>query len=181
MAEIQHGKLTKLGERLNQAAVARQAAASQTLTCQWCSVTLPAGTTTCPTCGSTGVPDKSMVISDVPELSDESPGTALAIPSNGQVELKEWWNEDGEIEPYRNSAQEQGDMMPVILGLLGTAVVCVLLGVLVAPPLLASAFEKNLGVTVDSTSDLRPLGGVLGLLTGAFISAIGLWIAAPRR
>lgn len=181
MADIHQGKLTKLGERLNQAAQDRQAAAAQPLTCQWCSVALPPGTTICPTCGSTGIPNESMVVPDVAEPDADPLQDAIGILRPEGEELTEWWNADGEIEPYRNSAQQEGDMMPVILGLLGTGVVCVLLGVLVAPTLLASVFENSLGVTVKDNNDLRPLGGVLGLLTGAFISAIGLLIAAPRR
>lgn len=179
MADTQTGKLPQLGDRLTRATQARESATTATLTCQWCSVTLSPGVTTCPTCGSTGVPDNSMIIPDIPELHVDSQQDPLTVAQKGEGELTEWWND--ETPAYRNSAEEEGSSMPVIVGLLGTGVVCVLLGLFVAPTLLASAFESSLGVTVDSTSDLRPLGGVLGLLTGAFIGAIGLWIAAPRR
>jgi hypothetical protein len=180
MADIQTGKLPKLGERLNHVE-SRQATGTPTLTCQWCSVALQPGVTICPTCGSAGVPDTSMVVPDVPTEGDDSLQPALAVEQRGDAELTEWWNEGEESGVYRNSAEEGNDPLPVILGLIGTALVCVLLGILVAPMLLASVFENSLGVTVENNNDLRPLGGVLGLLTGAFIGAIGIWVATPRR
>jgi hypothetical protein len=181
MADIQTGKLPKLGERLDRAVDSQQAAGASTLTCQWCSVALQPGVTICPTCGSAGVPDASMVVPDIPLEIDEPAQLSLAVEPASDPELPEWWNEGEETGVYRNTAEEGHDPLPVILGLVGTGVVCILLGVLVAPTLLASVFENSLGVTVENNNDLRPLGGVLGLLTAAFIGALGIWVAGPRR
>lgn len=175
MAETQTGKLPKLGSRISQAAE-KQGSTSSTLRCQWCSVDLPPGETICPTCGSAGI-DTEMVVPDS-ELT-ASPQQKPVAPKNDD-ELVEWWN-DAEEEPYINSAADEESQTPIILGLVGTAAVCVVFGAFVAPMLLASAFENSLGVTVENPNDLRPLGAILGLLTGAFIGAIGMWVAAPRR
>jgi hypothetical protein len=172
------GRLPKLGERLNRAARSSAGEGAGTLTCQWCSVNLPAGETICPTCGSPGVADTSMV---VPDLIEAPLQDAVTVQHKDDSELVEWWKEDAEPETYKNSASQNDDPMPVILGLAGTAVVCIVLGILVAPILLASLFESSLGITVENSNDLRPLGGVLGLLMGAFIGAVGMWVAAPRR
>lgn len=174
------GRRPKLGERLIQAATARTGEGASTLSCQWCSVSLPAGETICPTCGSPGVADNSMV---VPDLTEAPGQDAVDVQHMDDDALVEWWKEDGEgaTETYKNSASEAGDPLPMILGLLGTGVICVVLGVLVAPVLLVSWFENSLGVTVENANDLRPLGGVLGLLAAVFIGAIGMWVAAPRR
>ena len=174
------GRLPKLGERLNQAPAPVAHNGAATLTCQWCSVSLPPGVTICPTCGSPGVADDSMI---VPDLIETPAHDELTVQHKDEDELVEWWKDEGEseTETYKNSAAQGDDLMPVILGLIGTAVVCVVLGIFVAPILLVSLFEGSLGVTVENSNDLRPLGGVLGLLTGAFIGAIGMWVAAPRR
>jgi hypothetical protein len=172
------GRLPKLGERLSQAPRPGVGANTATLTCQWCSVSLPPGETICPTCGSPGVGDDSMVVPDLAEM--RVPDT-VTVQHKGEDELVEWWKEDGEPETYKNSASRNDDPLPVILGIAGTVVVCIILGIVAAPILLSSLFENSLGVTVENSNDLRPLGGVLGLLMGAFIGAIGMWIAGPRR
>ena len=176
MAETQTGKLPKLGERLETAVVEQSDNPGSVLSCQWCSVDLAPGETVCPTCGSPGV-DGTMVVPDAPAVK---PRPTSEAPSASGEELEEWWNDDVDNE-YRNSAADEKDMMPVILGLIGTGIVCVILGVLVAPSVLASAFENSLGIKVENANDLRPLGGILGLITGAFIGAMGMWVTAPRR
>lgn len=98
-----------------------------------------------------------------------------------EEELVEWWNEDAAGQDRIHAGAEDGEMMPMILGLAGTGIVCVLLGAFVAPILLASVFENSLGVAVEDSADLRPLGAILGLLVAAFVGAIGVWITAPRR
>ncbi len=105
----------------------------------------------------------------------------IALIATPETELEEWWKDDDEESTYRNSATDERDLTPVIIGLLGTVVVCILIGILIAPMALASVFESSLGVTVENSNDLRPLGGILGLLVGAFIGAIGMWVTTPRR
>ncbi|MEZ4520843.1 MAG: hypothetical protein R3A46_04215 [Thermomicrobiales bacterium] len=179
MADTQTGRLPKLGARLNQAAAERGTTSGngRVLRCQWCSVDLPPGVTVCPTCGSSGI-DGAMI---VPGAGQISTAKQPSIAPKSDEELVEWWNEADEDSTYKNSSADEQDQLPVILGLVGTAIVCVALGAFVAPMLLASAFESSLGVTVDNPNDLRPLGAILGLLTGAFIGAIGMWVTAPRR
>jgi hypothetical protein len=175
MADTRTGGLPKLGERLNK--VAAEHGATR-LTCQWCSVSLPPGETICATCGSAGIPDTSMI---VPDIVEAPVAPSIDVNPQGEQELVEWWKDVDEVNTYTNSDDEPHDPLPMIIGLVGTGVICILLGVLVAPSVLASAFESSLGVTVDSTSDLRPLGGVLGLLLAAFIGAIAVFVTAPRR
>ncbi len=176
MAQTQTGKLRKLGIRTNPAAEQTSSTASKTLRCQWCMVDLEPGVNVCPTCGSPGI-DTAMVVPGSERAKDPN---QLDVVAQSEGELDEWWN-DPEEEIYRNSSADEPDRTAVIVGLLGTAVICVILGVIAAPILLADLFESSLGVTVDNPNDLRPLGGILGLLTGAFIGAIGMWVTAPRR
>jgi len=177
MADTQTGKLPELGARRREAAAERSATTSETLRCQWCMVDLPAGATVCPNCGSAGI-DPSMTAPDTaPPVSEAE----LLVEPQPEDELVEWWNDADEATTYKSTSSEPQSQMPVILGLLGTAAVCVILGVVVAPIALASVFESSLGVTIENHNDLRPLGGIIGLLVGAFIGAIGMWIAAPRR
>ncbi|CAN5559876.1 hypothetical protein BH23CHL2_BH23CHL2_24560 [soil metagenome] len=179
MAETETDNLQPQAARPERAMDGQSASTPETLRCQWCMNDLPAGETVCPSCGSPGV-DRSTTV------PDEEVATAVEHVSIEQMsddELVEWWN-DADVEEentYKNSAEGAEDQMPVILGLIGTAIVCVVLGIVVAPIALASVFENSLGVTVENSNDLRPLGGILGLLIGAFIGAIGMWITAPRR
>lgn len=77
---------------------------------------------------------------------------------------------------YRNSARSAPlDPLLLILILAGAALVCALAGVL-ASPLLAPLLERVTGVEVKNTADLRPMGGVLGLLFGLFIGAMAAWV-----
>lgn len=176
MADTQTGKLPKLGMRTSKAAEQNNTGAGKSYRCQWCMVDLDAGVDVCPTCGSPGV-DTSMVVPGAERIKDPN---QLDVATQTESELEEWWN-DPEEETYRNTATEAPDQTAVIVGLLGTAIICIAIGVFVAPIILADAFESSLGVTVDNPNDLRPLGGILGLLVGAFIGAIGMWVTAPRR
>ena len=177
MAETQTGKLQTLGAHMAATDEKRDAGTKASFRCQWCMVDLDADVEVCPTCGSHGI-DTSMVVPDsAPAINPDQ----IAVAPKTEAGLDEWWNEGDEESTYRNSAAEDRDQAPIIIGLVGTVVVCILLGVLVAPSLLASTFESSLGVTVENSNDLRPLGGILGLLIGAFIAAIGMWVTAPRR
>jgi hypothetical protein len=170
------GKLPKLGARSKETVEQRDTGSTKTYRCQWCMVDLEAGVEICPTCGSPGV-DTSMI---VPGAEPAANPNQVAVASKVDSELEEWWNDDEE-RIYRNSASVDQDRTAVIIGLLSTVVICIAIGVFVAPILLTSVFESSLGVTVENSNDLRPLGGVLGLLTGAFIGAIGIWVTTPRR
>jgi hypothetical protein len=175
MAEAQTGRLPKLGAKINAAAQERGASATSAYRCQWCMVDLQPGVEVCPTCGSAGIDNSMVVPGSEPTVNHDQ----SAAPRT-EVELDEWWNDESE-PTYRNSAATTRDQTPVIIGLIGTAVICIAIGVVVAPIVLANAFESSLGVTVENSNDLRPLGGILGLLVGAFIGAIGMWVTAPRR
>jgi hypothetical protein len=177
MAETQTGRLPKLGARINAAAEQRNPGSKTSFRCQWCMVDLDAGVEVCPTCGSPGI--NALMV--VPGAAAAIKPDEVALAPTPETELKEWWNEGDEESTYRNSAAEERDLTPIIIGLLGTVVVCILIGILVAPMALASVFESSLGVTVENSNDLRPLGGILGLLVGAFIGAIGMWVTTPRR
>lgn len=149
------------------------------LTCQWCAVQLPAGEKVCPTCGSAGVPDTSMI---VPGVSEEPSVSELDVEEIAVDELVEWWNEEAEVErqTYRNSAQRSDDPMPVILGLVGAGLFCIVAGV-IGMPYMAPVIERNIGVVIEDPNDLRPIGGIIGLLAGLFIGAIGMWVSAPGK
>ena len=150
-----------------------------TLTCQWCSVALPAGETVCPTCGSSAVPDESMI---VPGGDDPLSISEVAVDDLGGEELVEWWNEPAEVErqTYRNSARQADDPLPVIAMLVGAGLFCVVAGV-IGVPFLAPVIEENIGIVIENPADLRPIGAILGLLVGLFIGTIGMWISAPGK
>jgi hypothetical protein len=81
---------------------------------------------------------------------------------------------------YKNSARESTSQATIIYIAIGTAVAAVVIGILAAP-LLAPLLENITGSPVEDTNDLRPLGGVLGLIFGLFIATIGVWIGSPKR
>ncbi len=171
MADTRTGRLPETGR------LQKTAASSGVLTCQWCSVDLQPGVTICPTCGSPGVPDSAMVVPDPIGVVEAD---KLDLDVQSEDELVEWWKEEGETSVYENSAADLDNPLPMILGLVGGGVFCVLLGIFIVPPLLSSLFENNFGIIVEDPNDLRPLGGVLGLLVAAFIGAIAMWAAKPR-
>lgn len=154
--------------------------ADKELRCQWCSVQLPAGTTICPTCGSPGIPDQ-----DVP-LPEAEPETisGVDVEQKPEEELVEFWNDEpaGSTTSSRQStAAEPEDQLVIFLGLAGAVVFCVVVGVLLAPPLLTPVMENITGTPVENPGDLRPVGGVVGFLVGLFIATIGLWVSNPAR
>ncbi len=64
--------------------------------------------------------------------------------------------------------------------IIASVVFCVAVGWL-AGPLLAGPMESLTGTPIENTSDLRPTGGVLGLLAGFFIGATCGWIIWSGR
>lgn len=154
------------------------------LSCQWCSVQLAPGVSICPTCGSPGVPNADLRVPGSERLQEEVPAVQLKAPD----ELVEWWRDDeadadgaprGNV--YRNSsAARDSDPLMTVAALGGAVVVCVALGILAAP-LLAPLMENITGVEVENVNDLRPMGGIVGLLTGLFVGAILSWVVQPRR
>ena len=88
---------------------------------------------------------------------------------------------DAILQPgYLSQAKRSDDPMPVILGLVGAGVFCIVAG-LIAMPYTAPLIERNIGVVIDNPNDLRPIGGIIGLLVGLFIGAIGMWVSAPGK
>jgi len=176
MAEAQTGRLPKLGARLNQAAAQQTAGSGSAFRCQWCMVDLEPGVNVCPTCGSPGVDTKMVVPGAEVTINPDQ----VAVAPKPEAALEEWWNDDEE-QVYRNTAATDQSQAPVFVGVFGTVVICIVAGIIAGPLVLADAFESSLGVTVENANDLRPLGGLLGFLLGAFIGAIALWVTAPRR
>lgn len=155
-------------------------ASAGALRCQWCSVPLDAGVTTCPTCGSPGIPDPRLD----PPAAAETPArdaNAAAQPT----ELVEWWREEDE-EATRSrkpllSPDDADQRRMMTLAFIGSAtVICVAAGWL-AGPLLAGVMENMTGMPVENTSDLRPTGAFLGLLAGFFVGALGGWMIWETR
>lgn len=152
------------------------------LACQWCSVTLAPGITICPTCGSPGVPNAALSMPAEALLVEES----YVVTEKPPEELVEWWRDEDEPDEdgsprYRNRAalQETDPLMTAaVLG--GSVLIGILLGVLAAP-LLAPLMETLTGVEVGSVNDLRPMGGIIGLLTGLTVGAVAGWVMQPSR
>lgn len=151
-------------------------AVGATLTCQWCSKQLPPGETVCPICGSSGVPDESLTVPGINHPDDLS---KLEVSELSAEQINEVMQEESE-SLYRNSAADEPDPAVTLLAVAGAVVISVIMGV-IAAPLLATPMENTLGVVIDDPSDLRPLGGVIGMLVGMFLGAIAMWVAAPRK
>lgn len=167
---------------LNDLSTANAPARADTLHCQWCSVTLPAGQTVCPKCGSPGIPD--------PRLG-EAPPPAAALPEATParpVELVEWWREDEEAAdgeqprsralPSYEEVERRRMMTLVFIGL--SVVFCAVLGYLLGP-VLAGPMEALTGTPVENTAELRPTGAFIGLLAGFMVGATGGWIVWSGR
>ena len=164
---------------------AHQPAINQTQTgelhCQWCSVTLPAGETRCPTCGSPGIPDPNLHAAGLELL--EEPEPAEVKP---KAELDEWWLDDDEVEHQQqravmSSSAVEDRMLRTAMILLGTAAVFTFLGWLLGPLFLSPVMESITGTPVENASDLRPMGGILGMIVGLFFGASYGWIAGAER
>lgn len=154
------------------------------LNCQWCAVQLAQGVTICPTCGSPGLPDAALSVPGGDRLRDEP----FEVRQKAPEELIEWWRDEAEESSrsasggsvYRNSGvAQETDPLVTVAALGGAVVVCVALGILAAP-LLAPLMESITGVEVENVNDLRPMGGIIGLLTGLFVGAILSWVVQPR-
>jgi hypothetical protein len=176
-----------LGDRLGTAQPTGDAPAetdSEQLTCQWCAVQLAPGVSVCPTCGSPGVANADLHLPGDERLREETPVVQPKAPD----ELVEWWRDD-ELDAdgaaggsvYRNSASAQeSDPLMTVAWMAVAVVVCVALGILAAP-LLAPLMESITGVEVEDVDDLRPMGGIIGLLVGLCVGAMLGWVVQPRR
>ena len=166
------------------ARIGAQSAVSRPLRCQWCSQTLPAGVTDCPTCGSLGAPDPRL------NMPGEGPTPALdassaVMASNAQVALgegaalPEWWLDDDDAgashKPTMTLADVEQRRARALVTIGAAVVLCVALGWLLGPQL-AGGFERLTGSPVENPDDLRGTGAFLGMLTGMFVGATGGWL-----
>jgi hypothetical protein len=130
----------------------------------------------CPTCGSAGIPDPTMVV------PDEEPEPEPVVQQ--QVELVEWWREDEEPgKPTRQQlsvADTEARRQQSIIFIVAAVLVCAVAGWL-AGPLLAGAMESLTGTPVENTGDLRPTGGFIGVMLGFMVGAFGGWMIWASR
>jgi hypothetical protein len=155
------------------------------LRCQWCSVALPAGSMTCPRCGSHGVPDPNLDPAEaMPDLFEPAP-----IAAKPAEELVEWWRDgDAEAEQAEEAPRKalpssddvERRQFLTIATMIAAAVLCTLLGWLLGPQL-TGAMESVTGTPVEDPSSLRGLGAFVGLLVGLFAGATGGWIIGSGR
>lgn len=150
--------------------------AGERLNCQWCFKQLEPGVTICPTCGSPGVPDESLTM---PAGGESDELSKLEVTEKSPEEIAAVMEEEGG-SVYRNSSANAPDPAVTFLAVGGAVLISVVMGV-IAAPLLETPFENTLGVVVDNPADLRPLGGVIGMLVGMFLGAIAMWVTNPRN
>jgi len=156
--------------------------AGHDLTCQWCSVRLPAGETRCPTCGSPGIPDPTLTAPGIEILEP----IEVAEPVKPPEELEEWWLEDEQSGtgtlPIVRSPETFEDRLLKTVGLLaGCGAVFAFIGWLIGPVFLAPAMESITGTPVENPGDLRTMGATAGLLIGLFFGASIGWIFQGER
>lgn len=152
------------------------------LTCQWCSVRLPAGETRCPTCGSPGIPDPSLPAPGIELLETPERVEPLQPPEGPH----EWWLDDDEVEHQQRRAAMSPNavedrLLKTVAILAGVGAAFTLLGWLIGPLFLSPLMESITDTPVETASDLRPMGSVLGLLIGLFFGASYGWIAQAER
>jgi hypothetical protein len=162
--------------------------AASMLRCQWCFVALPVGATTCPACGSAGVPDPRM---QVPGADDAPvvPVDPLAAPTvpEGVTKLDEWWNEAVETgdQPARKPRLTYEDVeqrrMQTLAFIAFSVVLCAVIGWLAGPLVLQGPMEALSGTEVADPNDLRGMGAFLGLLAGFLVGATGGWVVWSSR
>jgi hypothetical protein len=175
-------------------ATRQDVANSGALRCQWCSVPLPAGVTTCPTCGSPGIPDPRLAAGDlneseIPALDPIKTAAATAPDITDERELVEWWkhetlNADPIEEPLPTTpsfADVERRRMQSFAFISGAVFVCAMLGWLIGPSLLVGPFEGLTGTTVEDLSDLRGMGTLGGIIIGLFIGSTGGWAIWSSR
>jgi len=163
------------------------------LRCQWCSVPLAAGVTTCPTCGSPGIPDPRMTVAGLNDLATGQPeplSNTMAVSdiTGDEVELTEWWRNEpsaGDLNetPLQtlNFEDIERRRMQSIGFIVGAVVVCTFLGWLIGPSLIVKPFEGLTGTTVENLDDLRTMGAIGGMIAGMFVGATGGWVIWSSR
>lgn len=153
---------------------------SSSLRCHWCAVTLQMGVATCPTCGSSGIPDHRMSVPG----SDSTDGGDVATPARASVDDLSPGDIETSDRPPTTSNVSYLDIEDRQLQTYGiiivSVVVCAAIGWL-AGPLLAGPMESLTGTPVANTSDLRPTGGFLGMLAAFLVGATSGWIIWSGR
>jgi len=116
-----------------------------------------------------------MIAIDASETMEPEP----LLASHEPIELVEWWREDaasGSTTRAQMTFEDAEQRRHQSLIFIAVAVIgCAIAGWL-AGPLLAGALESLTGTPVADTSDLRPTGGFLGILTGFMVGAAGGWL-----
>lgn len=161
------------------------------LRCQWCSVALTPGSSVCPTCGSTGVPDPQHEDAEREALTAFLLGEDIPVPAKPQAlpqDVIAPWRDDALAEPVasarvtrRKMSVEEAESRQkrTLVFAAISALVCIAIGWL-AGPLLAGFIESFTGTPVEDTGDLRPMGAMLGMIGGLFIGGVGgivIWAA----
>jgi hypothetical protein len=141
--------------------------------CSWCTTSLAAGATRCPSCGASVVD---------PSLSppDAVPAAATPVaPTQPRSKLVEWWkdepvNKDGTPvrRPLPSFAEVEQRRLQTFIAIGGAILFCAVLGWLLGP-LLSGLVESITGSPVEDTNDLRPTGLFIGVLVGSMLGAIG--------
>jgi hypothetical protein len=141
-------------------------------------MTLADGVTTCPTCGSPGIPDPRVnapldtAPPPMPAVADE------ALPP----ELTEWWREEDETNPGREGRRVMTEMeadqrrTQALIIMVCAALACIFIGWLIGPTMLVGPMENFTGTPVEDPSSLRSLGAFLGLLAGMLVGAVSGWV-----
>lgn len=145
-------------------------------------MSLPAGETRCPTCGSPGIPDPTLHAAGI-ELLEVTDEVALVEQKS---DLHEWWLDDDEVQSQQrraaiSSSAVEDRLFKTVGILLGVSAAFAFLGWLVGPLFLSPLMENITGTPVEHASDLRPMGGLFGLLVGLFFGASYGWIAQAER
>lgn len=102
-------------------------------------------------------------------------------PARPARELDEWWLDDESADEPATRVQsgvtlDEDRVLKTAAILIGTAAVCAFAGWL-AGPLLAPAMESITGSPVRDTNDLRPMGSIIGFLSGLFLGACIGWVS----
>lgn len=145
------------------------------LTCQWCATVLPDGETRCPACGSPGIPDPTMQVPGAGEIVTALFTNEERSPEEILLEPEEW------AAPPPPKPDTSDQILNNIVILAGCGIVFALLGAMLSPFFISPLIESVTGAPVERAADVRPMGGIAGLIAGLLIGATWGWISAADR
>lgn len=117
-----------------------------------------------------------MQVPGAEELVTAPPPAEEPTPESILLEPETW--DTPEPLPRQNTGDQT---LTTIAVLAGCGIVFAFIGAIVGPYFISPLIESITGAPVERAADVRPMGIIVGLITGLFVGATWGWIAAADR